>query len=506
MAHSIKKRLRGMVVAFAAALVALAIAPTAVLAEPAVMTGGKLMVITDKGDNIELYKIVDIMADDASNQISYGWADGITDDTFGMTLDQYLAVADGNENVDSDAERELGDKIFQVIEEGEFAPAATGTVTGGDYHGQTFFTFDNLESGQYLVVINNENDPTRMYPATITTVAPMAVDGKWVMPSDEMDIDKVFPKAEDVTITKEAYAPRKSSKTGLDWAAAGEEVDFTLYVTVPDYRVIEGRTFTVTDTMSDGLTLAQKQMNGQTYDNWYVTIDRARWDYTGLGSQYGTFTKDGNTLTWTLSEEGIEKAAGHKIQIHYTATIDTDASYEDVMTNQASTTFSKYNWGTEQETQSSNVVTITVYGAQFQKNDADGKGLPGAVFDVYKKGDTVDKDEPLIKGVTSDQNGLITIDGLASGDYFLHETSAPAGYALADDYSFTIAQNDTNGDGVFEGKQYDFTGTPIVDEDVSIISMLPTTGDAGTVAFTVAGVGIMAIAAAKIVRTVKGEN
>ena len=124
------------------------------------------------------------------------------------------------------------------------------------------------------------------------------------------------------------------------------------------------------------------------------------------------------------------------------------------------------------------------------------------MFDVYREG----IEDPIFTGVTSDENGLITIDGLSNGNYTLVETSAPAGYALADPVEFTINSVDENKDGIFEGKMYDFTGTAIVDEVVNPAEELPTTGGAGTVAFTAAGVVIMAGAAAFIIRSRKNNN
>ena len=72
-----------------------------------------------------------------------------------------------------------------------------------------------------------------------------------------------------------------------------------------------------------------------------------------------------------------------------------------------------------------------------QLNNPEGEGLENGIFDLYKQGEN----EPVIIGVSTNQDGRWTTDRLREGTYYFVQTGAPEGYVLPETTqtdSFTI--------------------------------------------------------------------
>ncbi|MBC6316896.1 SpaA isopeptide-forming pilin-related protein, partial [Listeria grandensis] len=82
----------------------------------------------------------------------------------------------------------------------------------------------------------------------------------------------------------------------------------------------------------------------------------------------------------------------------------------------------------------------TTAGFTVIKQDADGKPLEGASFDLYRI--TATGETEIATGLTSDTDGVISYDKLRFGTYELRETSAPEGYVLLDaPYRFVLTSS-----------------------------------------------------------------
>lgn len=99
-------------------------------------------------------------------------------------------------------------------------------------------------------------------------------------------------------------------------------------------------------------------------------------------------------------------------------------------------------------------------------------------------------DGPEVGTVSTNANGLITLQGLGAGTYRLKETVAPEGYHIsAKDKVDDVTLNVTEGS----------VAEAVISEDLTVqntkLSALPSTGGIGTTIFTIGGCAIMIIAA-----------
>lgn len=76
------------------------------------------------------------------------------------------------------------------------------------------------------------------------------------------------------------------------------------------------------------------------------------------------------------------------------------------------------------------VTTINTYGIEIHKktNDIYPSALAGAEFEVYQI--VNGRNEVLFENLVTDANGIIRIDGLEAGVYYIKETKAPEGFVM----------------------------------------------------------------------------
>lgn len=71
-------------------------------------------------------------------------------------------------------------------------------------------------------------------------------------------------------------------------------------------------------------------------------------------------------------------------------------------------------------------------GVELKKVDENGKPLAGVTFKLFNEDGSpaVDNKNNEVPALTTDNNGLINVSGLAAGKYYFQETAVPDGYAL----------------------------------------------------------------------------
>lgn len=200
-------------------------------------------------------------------------------------------------------------------------------------------------------------------------------------------------------------------------------------------------------------------------------------------------------------EEGINSGNLNKITFTYLATVKNDAPIDTAMPNTAYLTYGEHSKTEEVKT---NTYTWGIPVFKYTSNAGAKEALAGAKFilstdsnfsegnvlnftntgNTYRYASTGGNNE-----LVSAEDGMININGLKSGTYYLKETKAPDGYNLLK----TPIKIVVTGDAV-TGKpviKVDNNGTATVVKKVEVQnnkgSLLPSTGGMGTTLIYVVG-------------------
>ena len=320
-------------------------------------------------------------------------------------------------------------------------------------------------------------------------------------------------------------------------ANVGDKVTFQLTANVPDMASFDKYTFTISDTLSEGLTFDETSVAVKIGEKELV----ANTDY-----MLGDLDTRTNTFTVTFSKDQLAKyvvhGTGATIVVTYNATLNENALTKDKETNTATLKYSNNPAGEGTGTVKTPDVPVYIYDFDigiYKYDDTDNKEeqtadktkkLESAEFILYKEVTENeqtrtyyyqwDKDAKAVKWVTKkDQatrktttaEGKTSFQGIAAGKYFLEETKAPDGYnKLKTPVKVEITAGyktgtgeliDTNAEKNGENGQYIKT----VEVPNKAGAVLPSTGGIGTTIFYVLG-SILALGAAVLLIAKKRMN
>ena len=343
------------------------------------------------------------------------------------------------------------------------------TATGGTV------TFSNLDLGYYLV------DSSLGALCGLNTTNPDAT---------------IKEKNEKPEIKKEVQT------SNGDWsnennAKIGDTVEYKVEIKVAD----GAQTYTVTDTMSKGLTFNSTSLK-VAVGSTFATADT---DYT--------LTPTENGFTLVLPETYVSTLTkGTTIIVTYNATLNKDA----VIDGDGNTNEVKLGYGNHQNTVPSKVTTKSY---QFDLVKVDGttnKLLDGAEFELadgetklsfvkdangnYRVATTGEKDATTTITV---KNGKVNIYGLAGKTYTLTETKAPGGYnKLVTPETVNLTEG-SKAHATFDADVYKDGGVVVKNNAGTV---LPSTGGMGTTLFYVIGGGLMVAAVVLLVTKKRMEH
>lgn len=344
----------------------------------------------------------------------------------------------------------------------------------------------------------------------------------------------VTVKATAPTIDKKIVDNGDTNHTSVN---IGDQVEFKLTAKVPDMANFDTYTFTISDTLSNGLTFDKKSVEVKIGETKLVANDYYKLTEPANPEKDNTFK-----IEFTKAQLGnyVKHADGAEIVVTYKATLNSNALTTDKETNKAKLEYSNNPSSSEDKgTVKTPDVPTYIYNFNIDVDKYDGtdgttntdKKLKDAVFVLYKKDGTNkkyykwNKDSKKVEWVsetekttatpkTTDVNGKATFEGLKEGTYYLEEITAPKGYNTLKDPVEVKIEVTYNADGTlnttpgsdFKLKQdansHYYQVQSIANKAGAV---LPSTGGIGTTIFYVLG-SILALGAAVLLIAKKRMN
>ena len=439
------------------------------------------------------------------------WGDDINDTA--LLGELKTSTKFGTDFADKDSAEEVADVLQKYGDQSEkldeFArivgnhlkTGVTGTISNVAGEDNTA-TITGLSAGYYFV-----KDTGTIVDGEIATKFLVRVVGN----------ADVTIKADAPTIVKK-IVDTNGDETNHTSANIGEPVNFKLTVTMPDMASFNSYTFTISDTMSKGLTFNATSVAVKIGSDTLIADTNYTLTPPTDPAADNTF-KIAFTKTQLAASASVVHGTGATIVVTYQAALNENALTTDKETNIATLTYPKNPSVDGTGTVSTPATYVYNFNMDVDKYDGtDGttntdKKLENAVFVLYKDNGT-DKEyykqdasknvtwvaeaekETAATQKTTDATGKTTFEGLKAGTYYLEEITAPRGYnkLKAPEKVEIIASYNTDGTlntGIAGCKLTQDATNPHYYQVKSIANkagaVLPSTGGIGTTIFYVLG-------------------
>lgn len=472
-----------------------AVENTSAAATPKPTTGTITVTNAKAGETYKVYKILSLESyDDSKKAYSYvknpvgdKWNDFVNKsrDYLEINKDGYVTFVAGKDN--PEGAREFALKAMDYAKKNEIDATATATASEGRDTDITV-KFENLSLGYYLV------ESSVGTACSIDTAHPnMEVRDKHDAPS----VSKKIIKGDGLS----GVITDSGTKNSVN---IGDTVAFEVTIDVKP----NAKKYVLHDKMDDHLQfgmvsdahayLKDEKNDSKNNPGLSLTQDFVVNTKTDHGCAFDISFTD---AFYKKYEEAINSGNLNKITFKYLATVKNDAPINTAMPNTAYLTYGEHSKTEEVKT---NTYTWGIPVFKYTLNAGEKEGLTGAKFilstdsnftegnvlnftntgNTYRYASTDGNNE-----LVSAEGGMININGLKAGTYYLKETKAPDGYNLLK----TPIKIIVTGDAV-TGKpviKVDNNGTATVVKKVEVQnnkgSLLPSTGGMGTTLIYVVG-------------------
>ena len=464
---------------------------------------------SDEGAQVSVYKIIDVHFDaDAQQPYEpvYVWNAAVAN-WVAENYPDYIDTANGNAvtkafnyNLDAKDKKDFYVALGAVINTLQTPATDAQTLAAPDY--AVDFT---VEMGQYIALATKAGSN---YDPTSANLVPTYNEGthKW-----ELNPVEVALKGEGSSIDKDVQDPDDNT------VAIGDEVGYRLDALIPIYPGdAVAKRFTMGDRLSKGLTLDPSSIIvkvGNDVETAKTVVNTDNKYYTVTIQDPTDLEKGGFDIKFNYDALVADYPGAHTY-VEYFATVNEFAFEKDALGNSSyvGVNTDPYDENSYEENPGEDKEIYT-YGVTINKVDEDQNPLSGAEFKLYSdaqlqneitfikvsdgtyriatEDDIGTPSDPgdVAETLVVDSNGVLNLQGLDLGTYYLKEVKAPGGYNLLQN-AVEIKLTDADKNGKLD------TSTDNVLTGIKAVNSkgfnLPVTGGIGTVLFTVVGVVLMA--------------
>lgn len=447
-----------------------------------------------KGQTINLYKLFDVTESTSGETKNYAYTvntaegyktalvdaltkAGKTTITADSKDEEFAAAVLDLQKTEGAVQKFANDFTADALTKNLSATANSEKITEEN---KTFYTFNNLAAGYYLVYVTG---------------------GKAIQSS------LVTVDATTNTVNLKTEAPSITKTANKETAEIGQVVTYTVKGAIPDTTGYAGYVYKIHDELSKGLDFVN-DVSGTACTGNKVAVKVAFTDGTDASAaptEAAIATDNSKKMSLDLSAwvKANQTNKGKTFTVTYYAKVNKGAE----VTNNNNASLEYGNNPSDTTTTTPSEAKTNTYPLDIKKINKKTKGLlAGAKFSLYRSAIDAKNGENAIAVTGSNGSYVVDADskntvfesvatevgngynlhlnGLAAGDYWLVETQAPEGFnKLTDPIKVTITKD---GDTNWTVKKNDTAEEDkIIDVENSTGSLLPSTGGRGAIAFAV---------------------